>query len=301
VDRKEEKMFRNLPRFEYLAPKTVKECIVLLSQYGQKAKVIAGGTDLISQMKWGEIKPDYIISLSQIPNLDEIQFSSTTGLKLGALIKIGEIERSEIIRKHYPILTQAASVLGSVEIRNRGTVGGNLCNAAPSADMAPSLLVLGARVVIVSQNGEKIIPLEDFFVGPGKTILSNHEFLVRLEVPPMKPNSFGKYIKIGIRKTMDIAVVGVAALITLDHKNNTCEEARLGLGAVAPTPIRAKQAEEVLKGKKLNEEVIKLAAETASNEASPLTDVRASDRYRRDVIRALTRRAIRQALNKIKP
>jgi carbon-monoxide dehydrogenase medium subunit len=166
--------------------------------------------------------------------------------------------------------------------------------------MAPSLLVLGARVVIVSQNGEKIIPLEDFFVGPGKTILSKHEFLVRLEVAPMKPNSFGEYIKIGIRKTMDIAVVGVAALITLDLRNNICEEARLGLGAVAPTPIRAKQAEGVLKGKTLNEEVIELAAETASNEASPLTDIRASDRYRRYVIRALTRRAIRQALSKTK-
>jgi len=293
-------MFRNLPRFEYLAPKTVKECIALLSQYGKKAKVIAGGTDLISQMKWGEIKPDYLIGLSQIPNLDEIQFSSPIGLKLGALAKIGEIERSEIIKKHYPILAQAASSLGSVEIRNRGTVGGNLCNAAPSADMAPSLLVLDAKAVIVSQNGEKIIPLENFFVGPGKTILSDHEFLVRLEVPSMKPNGFGEYIKIGVRKAMDIAVVGVAALITLDPRNNTCEEARLGLGAVAPTPIRAKQAEGVLKGKKLNEEVIELAAKTASNEASPLTDIRASDRYRRYMIQVLTRRAIRQALNKIK-
>lgn len=294
-------MFRSLPRFEYLSPKTVKECIAMLSQYGQKGNVIAGGTDLIPQMKWGEKKPDYIISLSQIPNLDEIQFSSPTGLRLGALAKIGEIERSEIIKKHYPILAQAASVLGSVEIRNRGTVGGNLCNAAPSADMAPSLLVLDARAVIVSQNGEKIIPLEDFFVGPGKTILSNHEFLVRLEAPPMKPNSFGEYIKMGIRKTMDIAVVGVAALITLDHGNNTCEEAKLGLGAVAPTPIRAKQAEGMLKGKTLNEKVIELAAEAASNEASPLTDIRASDRYRRYVIRALTRRAIQQAIHKIKP
>jgi carbon-monoxide dehydrogenase medium subunit len=296
VGRKEEKMFRNLPRFEYLAPKTVKECIALLSQYGEKAKVIAGGTDLISQMKWGEIKPDYLISLSQIPNLNEIQFSSPTGLKLGALVKIGEIERSEIIKKHYPILAQAASVLGSVEIRNRGTVGGNLCNAAPSADMAPSLLVLDAKAVIASQSGEKIIPLEDFFVGPGKTILSNHEFLVRLEVPPMKPNSFGEYIKIGIRKTMDIAVVGVAVLITLDHGNHTCEEARLGLGAVAPTPIRAKQAEGVLKGKKLNEELIELAAKTASDEASPLNDIRSSEKYRRYMIQTLTRRAIRQPL-----
>jgi len=292
-------MFRNLPRFEYLSPRTVNEAIGLLKQHGGKVKVLAGGTDLVPQMKWGEIKPEYILSLSQVPDLAQIQFHHTTGLKLGALTKIRAIEKSDTIKEFYPILAQAASVIGSVEIRNRGTVGGNLCNAAPSADMVPSLLVLNARAVIASESGERVIPLEDFFVGPGKTVLSGGEILIRLEVPTMKPNSAGEYIKLGNRNAMEIALIGVAALITLEQGNDTCEEARLALATAAPTPIRVKEAEGVLTGKKLDEEVIELAAETASKEASPRSSWRASEEYRREMIRVLTRRAITQALHKI--
>lgn len=292
-------MFRNLPRFEYLAPETVKDCMRLLDRYGQKAKVIAGGTDLIPQMKWGEIRPEYVIGMNQIRDLDGIQFNRSTGLKLGALTKIAEIAESNIIKKHYPILAQAASVLGSMEIRNRGTVGGNLCNAAPSADMAPPLLVLGAKAVIASRRRKRVIPLEDFFVGPGKTVLARGEILLRLEVPSVSTNSAGEYIKLGIRKAMDIAVVGVAALITIGLRNNIYKEARLALGAVAPTPIRAREGESVLIGKRLDTKVVELAAETASREASPVTDLRASEQYRRDMVRILTCRAIQEALRKI--
>ena len=156
-------MFRNLPRFEFLSPKTMEEAIVLMNQHGQKVKVIAGGTDLIPQMKRGELKPNYVLSLSQIEALREIQFTQEAGLKLGALCTIAEIEKSQVIRERYPVLAQAASVLGSIEIRNRGTVGGNLCNAAPSADMVPSLLVLGARAAMASSKGERVVSLEDFF------------------------------------------------------------------------------------------------------------------------------------------
>jgi len=294
-------MFRNLPRFEYLAPKTVKECSALLSQYGQKAKVIAGGTDLIPQMRWGERKPGYLISLSHIPNLDEIQFSSATGLRLGASVKIGEIERSQIIREHYPILIQAASVLGSVEIRNRATVGGNLCNAAPSADMAPSLLVLGAKAVIASERAERMTLLEDFFVEPKKTALGSDEILVGLEIPPRQSNSAGDYIKLGRRNAMEIALIGVAALLTLAKKDNICEEARLAFATAGPIPIRAKKAEGMLTGKRLDKGVIDLAAEIASEETSPRTSWRTTEEYRRDMIRVLTRRAIQQTVHKIRP
>jgi carbon-monoxide dehydrogenase medium subunit len=292
-------MFRNLPRFEYLTPNNVEDCIGLLSQHGQRAKVIAGGTDLMPQMKWGEIKPEFVISLSQIPDLFDIEFVKSSGLRLGALTTIAEIEHSNIINQYYPILAQAASVLGSMEIRNRGTLGGNLCNAAPSADMAPALLVLGARAVIASRGGEREVSLEDFFRGPGKTMLSQDEILVRLEVPPVKPQTGGEYIKLGIRKSMDIAVVGVAASITLDEKDKTCEEARLALGAVAPTPIRARKAEDVLRGKKLDDGVIASAAETASNDAAPVTDIRASNEYRKEMVGVLTRRAIQKAVQNI--
>lgn len=292
-------MFRNLPRFEYLNPRSLVDAVSLLDQHGPKAKVLAGGTDLIPQMRWGEIKPEYVLALSQIEDLYEIEYVSTTGLKLGALTKIGEIERSNICNEYYPILVQAASVLGATEIRNRATVGGNLCTAAPSADMAPALLALGARTIIATGKKERAVPLEEFFTGPKKTILKNNEILVRLEIPPVKPNSSGEYIKLGRRNAMEIALVSAAAQITLDGRKETCEEACLALGTAGPTPIRVKEAEGMLKGKKLDQKVIDLAAETASREASPRTSWRSTEEYRRDMIRVLIRRTIQGALDRI--
>lgn len=293
-------MFRNLPKFEYISPKSIKEAISLLAKHGPKAKLIAGGTDLISEMRWGEWRPQYVLGLSQIPGLDEIQFDKSTGLSIGAACTIGEIERSKVIKENYPLLAKAASVLGSMEIRNRATVGGNLCTAAPSADMPPSLLVQEAKAVIATQKGEKVVALEDFFRGPKKTILNHDELLVRLEMPPMEPNSAGEYIKFGRRNAMEIAMIGVAALITLEDGKNTCKAARLAFATAAPTPIRSKEAEKVLAGKELSGEIIELAAETASKEASPRTSWRTTEAYRRDLIRVLTRRAIQEALDKLK-
>jgi carbon-monoxide dehydrogenase medium subunit len=293
-------MFRNLPHFEFLSPKSIEEAISLLAKYGSKAKVIAGGTDLVPEMRWGQWRPQYILSLSQIPGLDEIQFDKATGLRMGAACTIGEIVRSEVIGAYYPLLAQAASVLGSMEIRNRATVGGNLCTAAPSADMPPSLLVLGTKAVIATQKGEKCIALEDFFTGPKKTILNHDEMLVRLEIPPVEPNSAGDYIKFGRRNAMEIAMLGVAALITLEHGNNTCIAARLAFATAAPTPMRSKEAEKVLEGKKLLKDIIDLAAETASKEASPRTSWRTTEEYRRDLIHVLICRAIQNALDKLK-
>jgi len=291
-------MFRNLPRFEFLSPKTLEEATVLMNQYGKNVNVIAGGTDLVPLMKKGELKPKYVLSLSHIEALREIQFVKKAGLKLGAMCTIAEIEKSQVIRERYPILAQAASVLGSREVRNRGTVGGNLCNAAPSAEMAPSLLVLGARATIASSKGERVVPLEDFFVGPGKTALGIDEILARLEIPVIRPGSAGEYIKLGIKKTMDIALVGVAAMLSLASTDGICTEARLALGAVAPTPIRARKAEKTLIGKKIDERIMELAAETASEEASPIADIRASEAYRRAMVRVLTRRAMKHAFDK---
>ena len=291
-------MFRNLPRFEFLRPKTVEEAIALMNHYGEEVKVMAGGTDLIPLMKKRELKPNCVVSLSQIEALREIRFTEEAGLKVGALCTIAEIEKSQIIRERYPILTQAASVLGSTEIRNRATVGGNLCNARPSADMAPPLLVLGAMAVVASSKEETVVPLEEFFVGPGKTVLGTDEILVRLEIPLAKPGSAGEYVKLGIRKAMDIAVAGVAAVLSLASGDGICAEARLALGAVAPTPMRARKAEKTLTGKRIDEGIMELAAETASEEASPITDIRASEAYRRAMVRVLTRRAIGHAFDK---
>jgi len=292
-------MFRTLPRFEYLGPETVEETLALLNEYGRKAKVLAGGTDLISEMKWGEHKPDYVIALSHVSGLDSLEYDEKSGLKLGAMCKIAQIEKSDVIKNKYPLLSQAASVLASMEIRNRGTVGGNLCTAAPSADMPPSLLALEAKAVIASGKGERTLPLEEFFAGPKKTILNQDEILVRLEVPNMKPNSAGEYIKFGRRRAMEIAMIGVAALLTVEPEENRCIDAKLALATAAPTPIRAKEAEKMLTGKKLDPAIIEEAAKMASKEASPRTSWRTTEEYRRDLIPVLGRRAIQTALEKI--
>lgn len=293
-------MFRSLPRFEYLAPRTVEEACAMLAQYGGKARVMAGGTDLLPQMKWGEVKPGYVIGLSSIKALQGIKCSASAGLTLGALATIRAIELSAAIQERFPLLAQAASVLGSVEVRNRGTVGGNLCNAAPSAEMAPSLIALGARARIASDKGERVILLEDFFKGPGKTALGPSEVLTQLEASNMPPHSGGAYIKLERRNAMDLAIVGVAALVTMNPGNGTCKEARIVLGAVAPTPMRAIKAEKVLRGEAIEEELIEKAAQAASEEAKPISDIRGSAEYRREMVKVLARRAIKQALEQVK-
>jgi len=292
-------MFRTLPQFEYVSPETIPETLTLLNEYGRKAKVLAGGTDLISEMKWGEYKPDYVIALSHVSGLDSIDYSEKEGLKLGAMCKIAQIEKSDVIKRNYPLLSQAASVLASMEIRNRATIGGNLCTAAPSADMPPSLLALEAKAVIASKDGERVLPLEEFFAGPKKTILNHDEILVRLEVPSMKPNSAGEYVKFGRRRAMEIAMIGVAALLTVEPEESRCIDAKLALATAAPTPIRAKEAEKALTGKTLDADIIEASAQMASKEASPRTSWRTTEEYRRDLIPVLVRRAIQTALNKI--
>ena len=293
-------MFRTLPKFEYLSPETVEDAMALLTQHGKRAKVIAGGTDLIPEMRWGEHQPDYVLGLSRIPGLDAIQYDEATGLKLGAMCTIARIQKSEVIKKHYPILSQAASVLASMEIRNRATVGGNLCTAAPSADMPPSLLTLDATAVIASDGGERGLPLEQFFNGPKETALKAGEFLIRLDMPPARPNTAGEYIKFGRRGAMEIAMIGVAALITLEPQDMVCREARLAFATAAPTPIRAKEAEKALVGKRLDPDVIDSAAQTAVGEASPRTSWRTTEEYRRHLIPVLTRRAIESAIKQIR-
>jgi carbon-monoxide dehydrogenase medium subunit len=216
----------------------MEEAIVLLNQHGPKVKVIAGGTDLIPQMKRGELKPTYVLSLSQIEALRKI--SLPRGWSEVGRCTIAEIEKSPVIREHYPVLAQAASVLGSIEIRNRGTVVKPVqCSAVRRYGAFTS--GFGCQAAIASSKGERV--LWRTFVGPGKTVLEAHEILARLEIPAMKPRSAGEYIKLGIRKAMDIAVAGVAAILSLDSGDGVCAEARLALGAVAPTPMRAGRAE----------------------------------------------------------
>ena len=282
--------------FEYHAPPNLAEAIALLQKYDGKAKILAGGTDLLIRIRDRAIHPQVVIDLKQIPQLYGIHYEQDKGLRLGPLTLIRDIETSKIIREKFGVLSQAAETLGSVQVRNKATVGGNLCNAAPSADMAPPLIGLDAEVKIAGRGKDKTLPLEAFFRGPGETALGPDEILIEISVPNMAPHSYGVYLKHGRRKALDLAVVGVASVLTMDSTLSKCEDIRIVLGAVAPTPMRAKKAEAVIRGNDLSDSVINEAAKIAAEECSRISDVRGSEWYRRQVVEALVKRGINQAL-----
>jgi CO/xanthine dehydrogenase FAD-binding subunit len=286
--------YRRLPKFNYLAPATLGEALSLLAQHKGGAKVIAGGTDLIPKLKRREIRvPEYVIDIKGIPDLDKIKPNSS-GLTIGALATIGAVERSSQIQQKFAILAQAAQSMASPQVRNRGTIAGNICNAVPSADSAPALLTLGAKLKIISQKGERTVNIEDFFTGPNQTTLTDNEILTEIQLSNMPLNGKGVYLKLTPRRAMDLAIVGVAVVAI--PKDGICRDISIALGAVAPTPIRAKKAEAVLKGQKLDDKLIEKAAQTAAAESKPIDDHRASAEYRRDMVEVLVRRAIKQAI-----
>ncbi len=284
---------RRLPKFEYLAPGTLDEALRFLSLYKGEATVMAGGTDLVPKLKARKIKaPGYVIDLKNIPGLDYIQYNERNGLRFGALVTVRAIEKSPLIKEKYPVLFEAAGSLASIQVRNRGTVAGNICNAVPSADTAPALLVLEAGLKLASPRGARIVKIEDFFTGPNRTVLESDEILTEIQLPVLPPGSRGRYLKLSPRRSMDLAMVGVAVVGICGY--GTIKDVRIGLGAVAPTPLRAKAAEDILKGQKAGPEVIARAAETAARAARPIDDHRASAEYRREMVRVLTRRALEE-------
>jgi carbon-monoxide dehydrogenase medium subunit len=266
----------------------------MLSKYGLKAKAIAGGTDLLVKMKNKEIKPQYLIRLNNIAQLDYIKTDDRDGLRIGSLATLTSVETSPLVRERIGFFAQAVQQMASHQIRNLATIGGNLCNAAPSADTASPLLVLGAKLKIVNSNGEKIIPIEDFFTGPEQTILDDGELLEEILIPTPPPFSGGIYIKHTIRRAMDLAILGVAVMITLDS-DMKCKEVRIALGAAAPTPIRAFHAEDALKGNIIDNQSIEETAQIAMDESHPRTSIRATSEYRKKMAKVLVRRALSQA------
>lgn len=274
--------------FEYLKPTSLKEAFELLDEHGEKAKLIAGGTDLMVQWKKKILSPDYVISLRNIPELRIIEFDG--GLRIGSAATHRSLELSEEIRKHFPVITDAVSKLGSVQVRNSATIGGNLCNAAPSADTAPPMLVLEAEVHIASSSGERTVPLTEFFTGPSRTVLQHGEIVTRFSVPKPLPNTGMAYWKHTRRQAMDLPILGVASLLSFDEDLKTCTKARIGLGVAAPTPMRATDAEEFLQGKTIDETTLVEAGKIAAEQASPRTTIRGTEWYRRDMIRVLVKR-----------
>lgn len=282
-------------KFEYLEPDSIEETLTILNQYQGKSKIIAGGTDLMLQMRNKAIRPEYVVDITRIPGLDYITFVDHQGLKLGALSTIRALETSSVLQRKYPVIWQAACQLGSVAIRNVATVGGNLCNALPSAETSQALVALSARVRVIGPRGERAISLENFFTGVGKTVLQPDEVLLEILVPEPAPRTVGIYIKHSPRGPIDLAIVNVTVLMTMEPDQDVCRDARIVLGAVSPTPLRARMAEDVLKGKKVDGALIDRAAQVASDEAHPrYGSIRGSFEYKKEMVRILTGRAIRE-------
>lgn len=290
---------RRLPEIEYLFPKTLKEALSLLKKYNRKARIFAGGTDLLPKMKRREVVPKYLIDLNGIPNLKFIKYEKEKGLRIGAATTLSEILESSLVNRRYPILTEAISQMASTQIRNIGTIAGNLCNAVPSADSTPPLIVLEGQLKIVGPRKGRTVLVEDFFKGPDRTVLDSNELVSEIQIPPTIPGARGTYLKHTLRREMDLAIVGVAVYLVPDSKKDICKDIKIALGAVAPVPMRAKKAEEILRGKQLNDDLIESAAKMASEESKPIDDIRGSAEYRREIVRVLTKRAIKQSLEKV--
>ena len=278
---------------EIFQPTSLGEASALLKEKGPGGHFLAGGTDLVIAIKEKGLAPEYIVDLKRIPNLSIIREEDDGAIAIGALTTMREIETSPIIRGRYPFLAQSAAEVGSIQIQNRATIGGNMANATPSADVAPSLLVLDAKAKIAGINGVRTVELENFFRGPGETVMEPEEILTQILIPPWPPELVGEYIKFSPREMMDLAYVGVAVALTV--KERRCEEVRIALGAVSPTPMRARKAEAVLAKQILTEALAQRAGEEAARESKSISDVRASAEYRREMVRVNTTRALLNA------
>jgi len=287
--------YRRMPSMQYLIPETLDDVLEMLSTFKGNAKILAGGTDLIPAIKRREISaPQYVIDIKSIPELYELSYDKKSGLKIGPLVTIDMIAKSPVIAEHFTCLSQAANSMASPQVRNRGTIAGNICSAVPSADSAPSLIVLSARAMVKSTTSERSLPVEKFFSGPKKTVLNDDELLTEIIIPSPDPGSRSTYQKLSPRHSMDLAVVGAAAAGLC--KNNICKNVRIALGAVAPTPVRAPMAENILLNKKITTELIEEASKNALLQCSPIDDHRASREYRCDMVNVMTKRALTQVL-----
>jgi len=279
-----------MPIKDHLRPASLRATLDLLTSYSGSAKILAGGTDLLIQ-HGVESSPEIIaISLTDVEDLKQMEKTAEGDLFVGAMVKHAEVAQSPLVNQYFPALAKASHWVGSPSIRNLATIGGNICNASPSADTAPPLLAYDAKVIIVSPSGEKAIDLEDFFTGPSTNILKRGEILKGFLLRP-KSGWVADYEKLGLRKAMEIAIVNVCVAIGMDeHKR--CSEIRIALGAVAPTPIRAKKAESVLKDKRVTPELIQQCTEAAVEETKPISDIRASADYRKKMVHFLVRKMV---------
>lgn len=288
-----------LPKFDYHEPSSLDEATRLMAEIGGEAAVLAGGTDLLVNMKMGKTSPKHVVSLSRIGELKQAGRDQGS-LTIGACLTVADLREVGEVKTEYKGLFEGAGSLGSPLIRNLATVGGNLVTARPAADLPPPLIAYGASIGLKKETAERTLPLEEFFKGPGETMIEPGEILCKvvLRQPPLY--SGGGYVKLGVRRALEISLVNVAAFFALDGPSGPIQEARVVLGAVAPTPMRALSAEQALMGERPDEALFEKAGEAASNDARPIDDFRASADYRREMVKVLTRRALKQAYEEAK-
>jgi CO/xanthine dehydrogenase FAD-binding subunit len=284
----------SIGQFSYCKPGSLQETLKIMAEKGAGARILAGGTDLILQIKQKQKSPSLVVDVKGIGEMNRLEYTEALGLCIGAAVPLSKILSFPIVGEKYSMLYQACSVIGSMQIRNRGSLGGNICNAAPSADSAPALLCLGAKVIIASEKKTRIVNLDDFFVGPGITCLEHDELLIEIEIPNPPKQSAGCYLRHTTREEMDISVAGVAAYIELSPELKVPKEVRIAMSAVASTPLRAHSAEALLVDRPITEKTIEQAAQKTVDETKPISDVRASAEYRREIVKVLTRRALRK-------
>jgi CO/xanthine dehydrogenase FAD-binding subunit len=285
-----------LHEINYEVPTTVAQAVTMLKRHGEKARPLCGGTDLLIQLRAGVRRPEFIVDLKHIKELRQIKFDAKKGVRLGAAVPCIEVFESEAMRKYYPGLTEAAHLIGSLQIQNRASVGGNLCNGSPAADTTPALIAVGAKARIAGGRAPREVAVEDFVISPGRTVLKPGEILVEFVIPAPKPHTSDSYLRFIPRNEMDIAVVGVGTSITLD--GDIVKAARIGLGAVGPTPVFAAKASESLIGKKLDQAAIEAAARLAIEVATPIDDMRGTAEFRKHIVGVLTQRTIQIAADR---
>ena len=285
-----------LPKFDFHEPATIAEACAMMTEFNTKAKVLAGGTDLMVNMKKKLLSPQYLVSISRIEELKKLE-ATPQGVTIGSCVTVADIAASKVVGKSWSALCAGAGALGSPLVRNLATIGGNIGSARPAADLPPSLIAYGARVVLKKKGSERAVPMDRFFLGVGLTQIAPEEILTEIQIDTPPPYSGAGYINEGIRTCQDCNVVNVASFITLDGPDGVIKDARIVMGCVGPTHLRAGSAEKLLIGEKPTEDIFAKAGEAATKDCSPIDDVRGSALYKKNMVSVLTKRTLGIALN----
>jgi CO/xanthine dehydrogenase FAD-binding subunit len=289
-----------LPSFNYVRAVAPDDVCQLLEKHGEAAQLMMGGTDLFARMREGFIHPRLVVDLKHLPGMCDIMYDRGTGLRVGAAVSMNKLASHPDVRAHYPLLAEAARSVASYQLRNRATIGGNLCNASPCADTAPATLVLDGRVVLYERNGEREVPSGEFFTGPGETAMRSGEFMTAIRYPNPPTNAVGRYLKLGRSKLGDLSIVSVAVLGFPHEPSPSSYQFRIALGSVAPVPLRAAGAEDALAANRPGEEAFAAAAQKAMEAATPIDDVRGSAAYRNAMVRNLTLHGLREVWDRMR-